>query len=169
MKNLVIAFLLGTSLCFIQVAAAQQPAAASSGAKASDQEIDKDVELLRADLRSNKKQVIAANMKLTDAQAEKFWPVYDAYTQETTKLGDARYALIKEYAKTYDTMTDAQADDLLKRTAALDQQAATLRQQWIPKFRKVLTGKQTALFFQLDRRITLLIDLQLASEIPLVK
>ena len=47
---------------------------------------------------SAKKQIIAANMKLTDVQAEKFWPVYDAYAQETTKLGDARFALIKEYA-----------------------------------------------------------------------
>jgi Spy/CpxP family protein refolding chaperone len=169
MKKLAIAFLLGTSFCLIQTATAQKPAASGSDAKASDQEIDKDVELLRSDLRSQKKQVIAANMKLTGEQAEKFWPVYDAYTQETTKIGDARYALIKEYAKTYDAMTDAQADDLLKRTAALDLQAATLRQQWIPKFRKVLTGKQTALFFQLDRRVGLLIDLQLASEIPLVK
>ena len=169
MKKFVIAFLLGTSLCFIQAAAAQQPAAAGSGAKASDQEIDKDIELLRSDLRSARKQLIALNMNLTDAQAEKFWPVSDAYTQEIMKLGDARYALIKDYAKSYDTMTDAQADDLLKRNAALDQQVATLRQQWIPKFRKVLTGRQTALFFQLDKRISLLVDLQLASEIPLVK
>jgi Spy/CpxP family protein refolding chaperone len=169
MKKLVIVFLLGTSLCFIHGAAAQQPAAAGSGAKVSDQEIDKDVELLRADLRSGKKQIVAANMNLTAAQAEKFWPVYDAYAQEVAKLGDVRYALIKDYAKSYDTMTDAQADDLVKRSTALDQQAATLRQQWIPKFRKVLTGKQTALFFQVDRRVSLLIDLQLASEIPLVK
>jgi Spy/CpxP family protein refolding chaperone len=169
MKKFVIAFLLGTSLYFIQTAAAQQPATGGSGAKVSDQEIDKDVELMRSDLRSARKQIIAANMNLTAAQAEKFWPVYDAYTQETTKLGDARYALIKEYAKSYDTMTDAQADDLVKRSTALDQQAATLRQQWIPKFRKVLTGKQTALFFQVDRRVSLLIELQLASEIPLVK
>jgi Spy/CpxP family protein refolding chaperone len=169
MKKLVIAFLLGTSLCFIEAAAAQQPAPAGSGAKASDQEIDKDIELLRSDLRSARKQLIALNMNLTDAQAVKFWPVYDAYAQEITKLGDARTALIKDYANTYDTMTDAQADNLVKRMVALDQQAATLRQQWVPRFRKVLTGKQTALFFQLDRRINLLIELQLASEIPLVK
>jgi hypothetical protein len=84
-------------------------------------------------------------------------------------LGDARLALIKDYGKSYDTMTDAQADDLLKRMTALDKSAASLREQWIPKFRKVLNGKQTALFFQLDRRIGLLIDLQIASEIPLVK
>jgi Spy/CpxP family protein refolding chaperone len=169
MKKLVTAFLLVTSLCFIHAAAAQQPAAAASGAKVSDQEIEKNIELMRADLRSARKQIIAANMNLTGAQAEKFWPVYDSYTQEIMKLGDVRYALAKDYGKSYETMTDAQADDLLKRNAALDQQAAMLRQQWIPKFRKVLTGKQTALFFQLDRRINLLVDLQMASEVPLVK
>jgi Spy/CpxP family protein refolding chaperone len=108
-------------------------------------------------------------MKLTDAQAEKFWPVYDAYTQETTKLGDARYALIKEYANHYEDMTDAQAESLVKKMATLDEQTANLRQQWIPKFEKVLSGKQTALFFQLERRITLLLDLQFAANIPIVK
>jgi len=108
-------------------------------------------------------------MKLTDARAEKFWPVYDAYTQETTKLGDTRYALVKEYAHTYENMTDAQADSLIQKMATLDEETATLRQQWIPRFRKVLNGKQTALFFQLDRRINLLLDLQFAANIPIVK
>ena len=91
------------------------------------------------------------------------------YAQETTKLGDARYALIKEYANNYEDMTDAQAESLVNKMAALDEQTATLRQQWIPKSGKVLTGKQNALFFQLDRRITLLLDLQFAANIPLVK
>ena len=58
-------------------------------------------------------------MKLTDAQAEKFWPVYDAYTQETTKLGDASYALVKEYAQNYNDMTDAQADSLVEKMAGV--------------------------------------------------
>jgi hypothetical protein len=40
--------------------------------------------------------------------------------------------------------------------------------QYIPKFEQVLPGKKAALFFQLDRRIGLLIDLQLASMIPMV-
>jgi hypothetical protein len=36
-------------------------------------------------------------------------------------------------------------------------------------FQNVLPGKKAALFFQLDRRISVLLDLQLASEIPLVE
>lgn len=140
----------------------QQPAASSAGT-------DQDVQLLREDVRSEKKQIIAANLQLTDAEATKFWPVYDAYTAEATKIGDTRLALIKEYAQTYDTMTDAQAKSLIKRWGATDQAGMNLRMQYMPKFEAVLPGKKAALFFQLDRRISLLIDLQLASAIPMVK
>ncbi len=166
MKKLAIALVIGTSLLLFQsVAFAQKSEPPTSGSAG----IEQDVQLLRSDIRSAKKQIIAENMKLTDAQAEKFWSVYDAYTQETTKLGDASYALVKEYAQNYGNMTDAQADSLVDKMATLDVQTATLRQEWIPKFRKVLTGKQTALFFQLDRRVNLLLDLQFAANIPLVK
>ena len=166
MKKLAIVVVIGTSLLLVQsVAFAQKSETPASGPTVSEQ----DIELLRSDLRSAKKQILAENIKLTDAQAQKFWPVYDAYTQETTKLGDARLALIKEYANSYGNMTDARADSLVKKMATLDEQTATLRAQWIPKFREVLTGKQTALFFQLDRRITLLIDVQFAANIPIVK
>jgi hypothetical protein len=166
MKNFAIVFASMMLLLFIPSQAfTQQPSAAASGQTVSEH----DIQLMRSDIRSAKKQIIAANMQLTDAQAEKFWPVYDAYTQETTKLGDARITLIKDYGKTYDAMTGAQADDLLKRMTALDKSAASLREQWTPKFRTVLNGKQTALFFQLDRRIGLILDLQIASEVPLVK
>ena len=132
--------------------------------------VEQEVQLLRSDIRSAKKQIIAEDMKLTDAQAEKFWPVYDAYTQETTKLGDASYALVKEYAQNYEDH-DGRSSGKPRRTKwqRIDVQTATLRQDWMPKFRKVLTGKQAALFFQLDRRINLLLDLQFAANIPLVK
>ena len=139
----------------------QQPAATQSGT-------EQDVQLLREDLRSQKKQIIAANMQLTDAEATKFWPIYDQYASALTKVGDDRLAIIKEYAKSYDTMTDAQAKSLITRWAATDEQALHLRMQYIPKIEQVLPGKKAALFFQLDRRIGLLIDLQMASMVPLV-
>ena len=106
MKKLAVVLVIGTSLLLVQSGAfAQKSETPASGATVSEQ----DIELLRSDIRSTKKQIIADNMKLTGAQAEKFWPVYDAYAQETTKLGDARYALIKEYANHYEDMTDARS------------------------------------------------------------
>jgi Spy/CpxP family protein refolding chaperone len=87
MKKLAIALVIGTSLLLVQNVAFAQKSEPLTSESAG---IEQDVQLLRSDIRSAKKQIIAENMKLTDAQAEKFWPVYDAYTQETTKLGDAR-------------------------------------------------------------------------------
>jgi Spy/CpxP family protein refolding chaperone len=130
---------------------------------------DQDIELLRKDLRSERKQIVAANMTLTDAEAQKFWPVYDQYTAEVTKIGDARYALIKQYAQTYNNMTEAQAQNLLKGWLETDRRVVELRQQYVPLFEKVLSAKKTATFFQIDRRLGLMLDLQLGSAIPLAE
>jgi len=130
---------------------------------------DQDIQMLRADIRSQRKQIIAANMQLSDAEATKFWPVYDAYMQTIIKNADARIALIKEYAQQYDTMTNAQALSLVKRWGALDQSFTDTRVNWMPKFEAVLPGKKPALFYQLDRRLSQLIDLQMMSLIPLVQ
>jgi hypothetical protein len=143
--------------------------AQAQGTAQSSSQTDKDIQLLRQDVRSQKKQIVAANMQLTPAEAEKFWPVYDQYTADMTKLGDTRVALIKQYAQNYDSLTDAQANDLLQKWGALDQSVVQLRLKYIPIFEKVVSAKKTALFFQIDRRLSLIIDLQVASAIPLVQ
>ena len=130
---------------------------------------EQDIKLLRQDVRSQKKQLIAANLKLTDAEATKFWPVYDRYSAEMTKIGDQKYALIKEYAQNFGSLTDEQAQSLTKRSLALDEATAQLRIKYVPIINEVVPSTKTATFFQLDRRITDLIDLQLASQIPLVQ
>jgi hypothetical protein len=165
MKNTMVAVLIlaGATLLKGGVLLAQAQATAQAGVT------DKDIQLLRQDVRSQKKQIVAANMQLTDAEAEKFWPVYDQYTAEVRKLGDTRVALIKQYAQNYDTLTDAQANDLMQKWGGLEESVAQLRLKYIPNFEKVVSAKKTALFFQIDRRLSLIIDLQLASAIPLVQ
>jgi hypothetical protein len=130
---------------------------------------DQDIQLMRKDVRSQKKQIVAANMPLTDAEAEKFWPIYDQYTAETTKIYDTRFALVQEYAQNYATMTDAQAVSLAQRWGQSDESAMQLRLKYIAIFAKALSGKKATLFFQIDRRLALMIDLQLASSIPVLQ
>lgn len=141
----------------------------STATPTSQQVRDQDIDLLRKDIRSKKKQLIAANLKLTDAEATKFWPVYDQYTADLVKINNDKYALMKDYADTWGTMTDAQADDLTKRALAVDALVAQLRIKYVPIFNQVLPGTKTATFFQLDRRIQAMIDLQLSSQFPLVQ
>ena len=142
-----------------------QPQSKTTDKDATAQEI----ELMRKDIRSMRKQLIAANLKLTDDQATKFWPVYDQYIAELVKVNNTKYDLLKEYFDSYGTLTPEQADSMTKRLLDLDVSVAQLRQKYQPIVRAVLPAKETATFFQLDRRIAMMIDLQLASQIPLVQ
>jgi len=149
--------------------ATAEPTSAQAPTPSQQQELDKDVHLLRQDIRAKKKKLIAANLQLTADQATKFWPVYDQYTADLVKINNAKYDLIKEYAQNWGTMTDDQALSMLKRSLDVDAQVNQLRQRYVPIFNKVVPGKTTATFFQLDRRIQSMIDLQLGSQLPLVQ
>jgi hypothetical protein len=134
-----------------------------------EQANEANIELMRQDIRAQRKKIIAANMPLTETEATKFWPVYDRYIGETIKVNDVRYAMLKEYAQNYKAMTDAQANEFIKRWVSFDNDNTQLRLKYIPEFEKVISPQKTALFFQLDRRITMLIEVQLSSQIPLIQ
>src|SRR5271166_4525897 len=145
-----------------QQAAQQAPAQSAPGADAQANNIqDQDIEMLRANLRAQRKQIMAENMTLTADEATKFWPIFDQYRQAAIKPNDERWAVIKDYAANYNTMTDAQAQDYIERANAVDQQLLALRMRYVPVFEKVISSKKTALWYQIDRRIDLLINLQL--------
>jgi len=148
---------------------AKTPSSPPQGAATSQSGVDQDISLLRQDIRSKKKQLVAANLKLTDTEATKFWPVYDQYTADLAKINDQKYALIKEYADTYGTMTDDQALSLANRALAVEKNVTDLRIRYVPIFNKVIPGKKVATFFQIERRIQGMIDLQLSSQLPLVQ
>lgn len=135
----------------------------------ADQVADDTIQLMRQDIRSERKKIVAANLPLTEAEAVKFWPVYDRYVVDHSKIYDTRYALIKEYAQSYDTLTDEQANSFIKRWTTTEEEMAQLRLRWMPEFEKVVSPKKTAMFFQIDRSLGLIVELQLSSQIPLVK
>src|SRR5271169_1582855 len=156
----------GSSRVVAQDSSSQPPATAGSSA---DVFTDQQFALLRKDIRSIKKQLIAANLTLTDTEATKFWQVYEQYSADMGKINDTRTAIIKEYSDGYGTLTDEKADGLIRRWLDADIDAAKLRQKYVPILRKVLPGKKAATFFQLDRRISMMIDVQLTSQLPLVQ
>jgi hypothetical protein len=131
-------------------------------------EVDKDISLMRRDLRSDKKQIIAANVPLTADEATKFWPVYDQYVAEMAKHNDDFYALLKDYVANQKTLTDDQASSMMKRWAEIQVAQVQTRQKYIPIIEKVIPPRKAALFFQIDRRLYLLMDLQVTSQLPLL-
>ena len=129
---------------------------------------ENEIELMRSDIRSRRKQVIAANIQMTDAEATRFWPIYDRYSADQKKAYDIHYDLLKEYAANEKTLTDAQALSLTRRWTDADTAKAQLRVKYFPEFEKVLGSKRAARLCQLDRMLTLMVDLQIGSDVPLI-
>jgi hypothetical protein len=146
---------------------ATKDTARTSAPNDSQASSDDFVDLLRKDIRSQKKQIIAENMGLSDAEAEKFWPVYDQYAAELSKIYDVKIALLKDYADNYNAMTGDQAENYIRKRGQVEQSIMALRLRYIPAFRKVLSGRETALLYQLDWRLGLAIDVQLI-QVPLI-
>jgi len=155
-------------LVLIIVVAAAGTTAFAQRETATGVEVERDLALLRRDLKTDKKKLIALNLPLTETEATKFWPVYDQYTGEMSKVYDEFYSIIKEYAANQKTLTDAQASSMINRWAAIQVEQAQTRQKYIPLVEKVIPSRKAALFFQVDRRLYGLMDLQVASQIPLV-
>jgi hypothetical protein len=128
---------------------------------------DQDIALLRQDIRAMKMRVIGENMSLSDAEAQKFWPIYKHYADDLHDVHNEKYALLKQYAETWSTMTDQDALIYVRRSMEVDANAQALRLKYVPVVTQVLPGKKVATFFQLERKLCLMVDLQLFSQIPL--
>ena len=129
---------------------------------------DTDIQLLRSDVQSEKNEIIAHTMQFTDTESAAFWPVYRDYVRDQQAIGNERLQVIKDYAQNYDSMDDAKAKDMVQRMINFEDKTLNLREDYWPKFMKALGAKRAAKFYQVDNRLTLMVNLQLASEIPLI-
>ena len=128
---------------------------------------DEDIALLRRDLRAMKMQVIGQNMSLSEEEGQKFWPIYNHYVKDLQLVNDKKYGLLKQYAEMWATMSDQDALIYVRNWLETDGQAQALRLKYVPVVSQVLPGRKAATFFQVDRRLNMMIDLQLFSQIPL--
>jgi len=158
----------------VSAAMAQTPDPAAAPAPAQTQtpsqaDLDGDIALLRADMQTQKTAIITDTMQFTDDQSKAFWPLYREYSTQQQAIGDQRVSLIKDYANEYTTMTDAQADALIVRLMKFQDARAKLAESYYPKFKAAIGAKQAAKFYQVDNRLTLVTDLQIASAVPIVQ
>lgn len=127
------------------------------------------IDLLRRDVRQEKAEIMGAVMILSAQDATKFWPIYSDYDVQLTKLNDQRVENIKEYARTYDQMTDEKADELVQKSLAYQKQRAELLAQTYDKVKQALGAVTAARFAQVEHQLLLIIDLQIASSLPIVE
>ena len=126
------------------------------------------VELLRTDVRQQKAQILGAVMQFDVDQAAKFWPIYNDYDAELTKLNNLRLANIQEYAKHYSDLTDAKADELIQKALDYRKQRADLLAKCYGKVKASLGAVEAARFLQVEDQLLLIIDLQIQSSLPII-
>jgi len=145
-----------------------QKTPAAKPASAKDMNIKEYIELLRANVRDQKAQMMGAVMQLNAQDAAKFWPIYAEYDAELTKVNNLRVANIEEYAKSYSAMTDEKADELVKNSMQYQKQRAELLAVYYGKMKDALGSITAARFLQVETQLLGIIDLQIAASLPIV-
>lgn len=146
----------------------EKKSAASPDADTQKKNIQEYISLLRSNVRQEKAEIMGSMMALSAADAAKFWPIYSAYDADLTKLNDQRIQNIKEYASTYTQMTDEKADELIQKSLGYQKQRGELLASTYEKVKQACGGVTAARFAQIEHQLLLIIDLQIASSLPIV-
>jgi hypothetical protein len=129
---------------------------------------DADIQLIRQDLQSQKNKIIADTMVFNDSEASAFWPIYKQYSSDQQAIAAKRFDLIIDYAQNLEKMDDKKAADLSQRLFTIEDNTQALRKKFYSRFEKALGAKRAAKFYQVDDRLSMILNVQLTSEIPLI-
>lgn len=136
--------------------------------RAQDQEptIDSTIAVVRANMQADRTALITTGMNFNEKDGAVFWPIYKQYEYERSKLDDRRVVVIKEYTQKYPNLNDAEAKAMAEQMLACDSQLAELKKKYYKKFNKVLPALTVTKFFQLERRVDLMMDMQVEASLP---
>ncbi len=145
------------------------PAYAADGIKTMDV-AKQEIQLTIAAVEAQRKSVIAQNLYLSEKESG-FWAVYNEYRAEMRKVADLRAGVITDYADAYrnNSLSDKIAIKLIDRSLAVQEKRVKIKKRFVKKFKKVLSAKNVARFYQIDNRVDLLVQMQTSSGIPLVE
>jgi len=127
------------------------------------------IALLRSDLQNEKTTILTDNLKLSEDEATKFWPLQRSFENDLSKLGDERINVIREYAKTWPNLSDDLAKSLGKRLLEYHKKRVELSQKYFDRISKEVSATAAAKFFQIEIQLEDLLDLAIGSSVPLIK
>jgi hypothetical protein len=136
---------------------------------AGDSMSESDFELMRSDIRTKKASLIADRMKFTDREASAFWPVYRQYEADLAAINDKKVSIMKDYMSRHEALTEQQAKQLAEDVFDVDQKTLDLREKCFGALEKAIPAKTIVRWLQLERRLQLLVDAQLAKDLPVIQ
>ena len=125
-------------------------------------------EMFKSMFNMEKKLMVENFMQLNDSDAEKFWPIYNNYETERGDLTSRRIKVLKQYADQYSTLTDEQADVLMKEVFSIRKKDLALKQKYFNQIKKNISAKTATSFYQLEEYIQTAVRYSLLEQIPFV-
>jgi hypothetical protein len=123
---------------------------------------------LRQEAGQDRRNIVRANMLLTETESARFWPLYDEYRAERPKIGDRRVRLITDFLAQEHSMTEDAARTLANEDFAILKDTSELKAKWYKKMTKELSERTIARFFHIDEKLDAAADIALAANIPLI-
>jgi Spy/CpxP family protein refolding chaperone len=136
-------------------------------AQAQDAGLATDEQILLKQVMTDRKSVYASNLKLTEAESAKFWPIYDEYEAKVKKVNDRFLANLNRFVEQYDTLSEKDATEVLTEKMAIEKERATLKQEYTRKVAKVLPPTKALRYAQIETRLDNMIRRDVYSLIPL--
>jgi len=136
-------------------------------AQAQNAGLATDEQILLKQVMTDRKAVYANNLKLTDDESKKFWPVYDAYEAEVKKVNDRFLANLNRFVENYDTLSESDAAEVLKEKMAIEKEREALKQEYTEKVAKALPPKKALRYAQIETRVDNMLRRDVYSLIPL--
>ena len=157
MNRILAAATLAAALAFAPPALAQDKAADAA-----------DLQALKLAVRSDKRAVVASAMKLTDAEASKFWPLYDEFQKKIEALNRRNTRLIEDVVAQNRPLSDVLAKSVLKESLAIDAEEVRIRRAYQNRLSRVLPAAKVLRYLQLENKIKTIQDYEIAAVMPLV-
>ncbi len=132
------------------------------------QDLNSYIELLKSDMKTEKKIIIAEAMQFSDKDSKPFWDLYGEYELEMDKLANKRIEYIKEFAENYPNVSNEIADDIMGKAFDYFEDRLDLKKDFYDDVKDVLGAFTAAKYIQLDQQIQLVIDIQVSAALPLL-
>ena len=113
--------------------------------------------------------MVAVNLRLTDEEAARFWPVYDRYQQDLAGVQDRLVKVIDDYTASFRNLSDEKAMKLVEDYLAAEADRAKVRRDHLAELAKTIPGRKVARFYQIENKMDAVVRYDLAATIPVVE
>jgi hypothetical protein len=132
------------------------------------QDLNSYMELIKSDMKTEKKIIITQAMQFSENDSKIFWDLYGDYELSMDKLANKRIEYIKDFAQNYPNVSNKKADEIMKKAFDYFEDRLELRSDFYDDVKDKLGAFTAAKYIQLDMQMQLVIDIQISAALPLL-